>query len=72
MLAECLAAGEGVECRIECLEGFVDVDRIAASGCECERWTGMGPPPVVGGDADCDGAPDDTDDFVPAVRLRTM
>jgi hypothetical protein len=67
MLAECLAdlSGEnGVRCQIECLEGFVDVDGIDANGCECERWDGVGPPPVVGGDSDCDGLPDDTAEFI--------
>lgn len=64
MQASCLPEGAGVRCEIECLEGFVDVDRILANGCECERFDGMGPPPVVGGDADCDGAPDDDDLFI--------
>ncbi|MGE0788878.1 MAG: hypothetical protein AB7S26_24605 [Sandaracinaceae bacterium] len=64
MLAECLPDGAGVRCDIDCLEGFVDVDRILANGCECERWTGMGPPPAIGGDSDCDGVPDDTDLFI--------
>ena len=53
-----------VECVVECEEGFVDVDGIAVNGCECERFDGDGPPPSVGGDADCDGVPDETDDFV--------
>jgi hypothetical protein len=56
--------GAGTRCDVVCLEGFVDVDRILANGCECERWDGEGPPPVIGGDADCDGTPDDTTDFV--------
>ena len=64
MLATCSAEGAGTRCDVECLEGFVDVDRILANGCECERWDGEGPPPVIGGDADCDGTPDDTTDFV--------
>ncbi|MCC6877256.1 MAG: hypothetical protein IT378_23325 [Sandaracinaceae bacterium] len=65
MLAECLPEGAmGARCEVNCLEGFVDVDRILANGCECERWTGMGPPPAIGGDADCDGVPDDTDQFI--------
>jgi len=64
MEARCEPAGADVMCIVECLEGFVDVDRIAANGCECERFDGMGPPPAVGGDADCDGVPDDTDDFI--------
>ncbi|HEY8427098.1 MAG TPA: hypothetical protein VIL20_01940, partial [Sandaracinaceae bacterium] len=64
MLAQCLPDGAGVRCSVECLEGFVDVDGILANGCECERFDGTGPPPVVGGDSDCDGVPDDTDDFI--------
>ena len=66
MMATCLPAGPApaVTCEIECLEGFVDVDGLQANGCECERYDGEGPPPVVGGDADCDGVPDETNDFV--------
>ncbi len=56
--------GLATECVIECLEGFVDVDGIEANGCECERFDGGGPPPAAGGDADCDGVADETDDFV--------
>ncbi|MEM9067397.1 MAG: hypothetical protein AAGE52_02795 [Myxococcota bacterium] len=52
------------ECIVECLEGFVDVDGILANGCECERFDEGGPPPAVGGDSDCDGVPDETNDFV--------
>jgi hypothetical protein len=63
MMAECVAAAS-VTCEIDCIEGFVDVNRILADGCECERWDGTGPPPIIGGDADCDGIPDDTNDFV--------
>jgi hypothetical protein len=67
MVAECLpdpAGTDGVRCDIACEPGFVDVDRILANGCECERFDGGGPPPAVGGDGDCDGVPDDTTDFV--------
>ncbi|MBX7192580.1 MAG: hypothetical protein K1X94_11010, partial [Sandaracinaceae bacterium] len=64
MVATCLPEGAGTRCDVVCQEGFVDVDRILANGCECERWDGEGPPPVIGGDADCDGTPDDTTDFV--------
>jgi len=67
MVATCSpdAAGvDGVRCDVVCQDGFVDVDRILANGCECERFDGSGPPPVVGGDADCDGVPDDTTDFI--------
>ena len=66
MVATCSpdpAGALGVRCDVVCQEGFVDVDRILANGCECERFDGGGPPPV-GGDADCDGVPDDTTDFV--------
>lgn len=64
MVATCLAEGAGTRCDVVCEDGFVNVDRIDANGCECERWSGEGPPPAAGGDADCDGVPDDTDDFV--------
>ncbi|MCS6797463.1 MAG: hypothetical protein NZ898_02840 [Myxococcota bacterium] len=64
MLARCVVEGGEVRCATECLEGFVDVDGVAATGCECERWDGTGPPPVLGGDADCDGVVDDADDYV--------
>ncbi|HJL03193.1 MAG TPA: hypothetical protein RMH85_21815 [Polyangiaceae bacterium LLY-WYZ-15_(1-7)] len=65
MEARCEPRGPSeVECVVECLEGFVDVDGILANGCECERFDGVGPPPAVGGDTDCDGAPDETDDYV--------
>ncbi|MEC7523931.1 MAG: hypothetical protein VYE22_28880, partial [Myxococcota bacterium] len=64
MQADCLPDGPGVRCEIGCLEGFVDVDGIAANGCECERFDGTGPPPVIGGDADCDGLADDDEQFV--------
>ena len=51
-------------CEVECLPGFVDVDGLPGNGCECERWDGEGPPPIVGGDADCDGVIDDDDQFI--------
>ncbi len=63
MTAECLA-DPNPGCAIRCNDGFVDVDRIAQNGCECERWTGNGPPPGGRGDSDCDGIVDVTDDFV--------
>jgi hypothetical protein len=65
MIATCEPrAGLATECVVECLEGFVDVDGILANGCECERAGGDGPPPAIGGDTDCDGVPDETDDYV--------
>ena len=63
MVATCLAEPT-IHCDLQCAMGFVDVNRIQADGCECERWDGMGPPPMVGGDANCDGIPDDTTQFV--------
>lgn len=64
MVATCEARGAGAVCQVTCEPGFVDVDGIASNGCECARWDGTGPPPVVGGDSNCDGVPDTTDDFV--------
>ena len=67
MVATCTpdASGvDGVRCDKVCEPGFVDVNGILADGCECERFDGSGPPPVVGGDSNCDGLPDDTADFI--------
>ncbi len=82
MVAECLAGDAGVRCEVRCEEGFVDVNGLQVDGCECRRFDGTGPPPVVGGDADCDGVPDDDADFVyvtsrgsdrnPGTRARPM
>ncbi|MDI7269221.1 MAG: hypothetical protein QME96_14625, partial [Myxococcota bacterium] len=63
MVAACLA-GPPVECDRRCADGFVDLDRILANGCECERTVGTWPPSRLGVDADCDGVIDDTDDYV--------
>ncbi len=64
MVATCLPAGTSARCDIQCEMGYVDVNGIAADGCECRRYDGTGPPPAVGGDANCDGVPDDTSDFI--------
>lgn len=64
MVATCLAEGDAVRCDVRCADGFVDVDRIAASGCECELAPVGGPPVRAGGDANCDGILDDITDFV--------
>ncbi|MCC7539454.1 MAG: hypothetical protein IT379_24730 [Deltaproteobacteria bacterium] len=64
MVATCLAEGDVVRCDVRCADGFVDVDRIAASGCECELAPVGGPPVRAGGDANCDGILDDVTDFV--------
>lgn len=88
MLALCVGLpspgpdGLDARCDVSCEPGFVDVDGLVANGCECQRWDGEGPPPVVGGDADCDGVVDDDDAFVhvtptgndsdPGTLLRPM
>ncbi|QQR90087.1 MAG: hypothetical protein IPJ88_18400 [Myxococcales bacterium] len=64
MLATCEAVSTTATCALACAPGFVDVDGIEASGCECQLASTGGPPPVIGGDADCDGNPDDNDDFI--------
>ncbi len=67
MVAECVADDsepDDARCDVACEEGFVDVDGILANGCECMLVPGGGPPVSVGGDGDCDGVPDDNDDFV--------
>ncbi len=82
MVAECLPDRGGARCEVRCEDGFVDVNGLQVDGCECRRFDGMGPPPVVGGDADCDGVPDDDEGFVyvtsrgsdrnPGSRARPM
>jgi hypothetical protein len=62
MLASCVANGAGARCQIRCADGFVDVDGIAANGCECRLNSDR--TPVVGGDQDCDGFTDPTPDLV--------
>ncbi len=68
MVATCRASGSGpmgtAVCDVQCETGFVDVDGIAGNGCECELYNGMGPPPEVGGDGDCDGVPDGANDYI--------
>lgn len=67
MTATCLADDTRpgrARCDVVCEDGFVDVDRIAANGCECEKWDGTGPPPAAGGDGDCDGVVDDSSQFI--------
>ena len=63
MVAECLE-GPPISCERACAENFVDLDGIAANGCECERTVGTWPPRRLGVDADCDGTIDDSDAFV--------
>ena len=63
MVATCLP-GPPPTCESHCAEDFVDLDRIEANGCECERTVGTWPPRRLGVDADCDGTIDDSDAFV--------
>lgn len=64
MVASCAVVNEAPTCSATCVEGFVDVDGFGANGCECERWDGVGPPPSVDADIDCDGVVDNSTDFV--------
>ncbi len=64
MAAACDVVDGDPTCSVACLEGFVDVDGFGANGCECERWDGVGPPPSVDADIDCDGVVDNSTDFV--------
>ncbi|MDI7269604.1 MAG: hypothetical protein QME96_16575, partial [Myxococcota bacterium] len=63
MVARCLA-GPPVWCERLCADGFVDLDRIPANGCECEYTAGTWPPRRLGVDADCDGEIDDSSAYV--------
>jgi hypothetical protein len=62
MIATCVA-DTTIHCDTRCEDGWVDVNRILADGCECHRWMGTGPPPV-GGDPNCTGVPSDTTNFI--------
>ena len=64
MVAACDVIGSVPTCSVTCEEGFVDVDGFGANGCECERWDGIGPPPSVDTDIDCDGVVDNSTEFV--------
>ncbi len=84
MEAHCVTTGtmDAPRCAVRCEEGYVDVDRLIVTGCECRRAPPGGPPPTVGGDGDCDGVPDDTSTYVyvtttgsdtnPGTLLRPM
>jgi hypothetical protein len=60
--AECLADGARVHCEHTCAPGFVDVDGLEVTGCECELREGPGI--VIGADGDCDGEVDPTPDLI--------
>lgn len=56
MLASCVATSESAVCEQRCEPGFVDRDRIANNGCECQQASAR--VPVVSSDQDCDGEAD--------------
>ncbi len=62
MNAACGAHATGVSCDVACASGYVDVDGLLATGCECKLESG--PVIVVGGDANCDGTVDPTPSLV--------
>jgi hypothetical protein len=64
VIAACEAPGRDTapRCVQTCEEGFVDVDGLSASGCECSLQTPLSP--VIGGDADCDGDIDETPELI--------
>ena len=64
MVARCVvpAASDEPRCEVECDAGFVDVDGLAATGCECSLLDPVGP--VIGGDANCDGEIDETPELI--------
>lgn len=45
-------------CFTECMPNYIDADDSDLNGCECRMTANMWPPPVHGGDADCDGVSD--------------
>jgi len=62
MSAACRIERGVAGCEIGCLSGFVDVDGLLVTGCECRLSSGPGV--VIGADADCDGAVDETPEYV--------
>jgi hypothetical protein len=68
MVARCAAPEPDIfpavepSCEVDCEDGFVDVDGLSATGCECSVLAPGGP--VIGGDANCDGVIDETPDLI--------
>ncbi|MFI5306156.1 MAG: hypothetical protein ACHQ53_02320 [Polyangiales bacterium] len=58
MSANCVADARDVRCEAQCTPGFVDVDGLTVTGCECQLMTSGAV--VIGGDADCNGQTDPT------------
>ncbi len=62
MVATCEPTASRAQCKIACQPGYVDVDHVVASGCECKL--AVGPAIVVGGDGNCDGHIDPTPQLI--------
>jgi hypothetical protein len=62
--ATCTANASQVQCDVACAPGFVDVDHVLATGCECQRFDGTTAPVASGTDANCDGVVDEESAFV--------
>ncbi|HEX7476517.1 MAG TPA: MopE-related protein [Polyangiales bacterium] len=62
LLATCEPDNAGARCNLHCADGYVDVDGVAATGCECKL--AQGPVIVVGGDGNCDGKVDPTPQLI--------
>ncbi len=62
MRASCVADGAGARCDLSCEPGFVDVDKLGVTGCECQLMPGPGV--VIGADANCDGKVDPTPELI--------
>lgn len=62
MSAQCVGEADGARCDVKCDAGYVDVDGLATTGCECKRMGAVGA--VIGADANCDGKVDPTPPYV--------
>jgi hypothetical protein len=62
MDASCIPSASSALCNVACKDGFVDVDKLAVTGCECQLSTG--PSVVIGADANCDGVVDATPQLI--------
>jgi hypothetical protein len=67
MSAECVGDADQARCDVACESGFVDVDGLVTTGCECRRTGAVGA--VIGADANCDGKVDPTPPYVFVSQL---
>ena len=58
----CQPTNRAARCEERCESGWVDVDGLAANGCECQLQTNR--TPVISGDQDCDGEIDPVPELV--------